>query len=355
MKIGIVTQPLSCNYGGILQTYALQEKLRSLGHDPITFLYNRHTWFWWIKNSILVTMLKMLGKRVEYYPSPSKVRSNNRGFRKFISEHISCSKEFSSYKSSLCAGLDAIVVGSDQVWRPMYNKYSLPDMFLRFTHTSQITRLSYAASLGTDRWEFSPEQTKVCSTLLSKFNAVSVREDSGVSLCEQYLNYPNAHHVLDPTLLLSRSHYLSLCKNVPVSSSSFIFVYLLDRTPEKTKFINEIAKNKNLSVLFLSADEKVKSTDTIEGWLSMFRDAKYVITDSFHGTVFSIIFHRDFNVFCNQSRGNARIDSLLKLFALENRLITDNVNLECIDWTSVDDVLNVNKEKSIRFLQSNLV
>ena len=132
---------------------------------------------------------------------------------------------------------DAYVVGSDQCWRPRYNAF-LSSMFLDFVKGEKTKRIAYAASFGTDQWEFTQEMTSICVPLAQKFDFVSVREDSGLKLCKEHLGV-NAVHVLDPTLLLTKEDYTHLIKaeNEPQSKGT-LFNYILDPDAAKSAFIN---------------------------------------------------------------------------------------------------------------------
>ena len=123
--------------------------------------------------------------------------------------------------------LEALVVGSDQTWRAKYNRGRLFDMFLRFARDFTGKKIAYAASFGVDNWEYSKKQTAICTSLLQQFNAISVRETSGVTLCKEYLRL-NAIAVLDPTLLIEREVYENLCVNIPLNKEKFLVAYVLD-------------------------------------------------------------------------------------------------------------------------------
>ena len=128
--------------------------------------------------------------------------------QKFISEYIH--RKIINFKNLRENDFDAIVVGSDQIWRPCMFP-NIENAYLRFTIDWDIKRISYAASLGVDNWEYSPKQTKECRRLIQKFNAISVREKSSIDLLKKYFNV-NACHVLDPTLLIEGSQYPVDCK-----------------------------------------------------------------------------------------------------------------------------------------------
>ena len=314
MKIAILTQPLLRNYGCILQNYALQTVLRRQGHDvkTIDYIYP-HTSFIILLLSWTKTLVYyMIGKKTRRFARFQKADSRTPLMNDFVSKNLSLTKIVRNYSKKQFKeyGFDCAVVGSDQVWRPKYNRH-LKDMFLYFVKKLSIKRIAYAASFGSEEWEFSQKQTKICSALAQKFDALSVREEDGVALCKKYLDI-DATWVLDPTLLLEKDDYLLLCSNVPKTQNKFLIVYLLDVNESVKLFCENEAKKRGLAVRFFTAGSK--ATLSVPEWLAMFRDAAYVVTDSFHGTVFSIIFKKEFRSFYNEKRGTARFESLLKLY-----------------------------------------
>lgn len=312
MKISIVTQPLLNNYGGNLQNFALQKTLQRLGHESTTvdFLRIPSCSFWirmrsWIKTVLLF----LIGKRRPFY------RYSYKGVRKpvsqnFLDDFVNKTGKCYKYRAKQFADCDAIVVGSDQVWRPKYN-YRIEDMFLKFAEKMPIKRIAYAASFGVDKWEYSIKQTDDCANLAQKFDAISVREESGVKLCKGHFGV-DATWVLDPTMLLDKEDYCEVCKDVPVVKEKFLAAYVLDKNDDIRTQCESIASERGLTLKFFEANSNASLS--IPEWLAMFRDASYVVTDSFHGTVFSIIFGKEFKCLYNKSRGSARFDSLLKIY-----------------------------------------
>lgn len=313
MKIGILTLPLSNNYGGTLQNYALQVALKKLGHDSITLDYipKRH-WFPWILENMKTILLFFIpSKRRAITPTPYRW-SRNKQFERFTSNHIIKTKTIREYSSSLMKAykLDAIIVGSDQVWRPKFNRH-IESSYLDFAYNYPIRKIAYAASFGVDTWEYTDQQTVACQQLAQQFDAISVREDSGIKLCEDYLHM-KAVHVIDPTMLLEKSDYEELIEHVKKDETSFLAAYILDPTDKKNEIVTQKANEKNLLVRQFSMDKEAKLS--VYEWLSMFRDSSFVITDSFHGVVFSIIFGKEFLCLGNGKRGQSRIDSLMRLY-----------------------------------------
>lgn len=338
MRIAILTQPLGHNYGGILQNYALQNILQILGHTPTTLKQ---------KDLHQISFFKLL------------IELPKRLFTKYIlkkRKYIFSEYVYNPNPIDLTQ-FDVYIVGSDQVWRPKYNIGMLDKMFLSFlSKRTNIKRISYAASFGTKEWEYTVEQTAKCSKFLSRFDAVSVRETDGVELCKEYLKREDAVCVLDPTLLLEREEYEELCREIPKIEEDILCAYILDLNDDIESKLKTIAIQKGLKLKIVSADNKC--TLTVPEWLAMFRDAKMIITDSFHGTVFSIIFNKEFYSITNIDRGGSRFTSLLSQFDLMSRLHVSINEISLIDdtikWDSVNAKRNELKQYSINFLTSNL-
>lgn len=373
MRIGILTLPLHTNYGGILQAYALQTVLERMGHEVVVFdTPNKCSLppFKDIPKCFLKRIVKkLLGRNqkifYEYYQNNKVIPVVSQNTQRFINSYIH-RKEISNFKELDGDSYDAIVVGSDQVWRPIYfnqgwRQQGIKNAYLAFASKWNIKRLSYAVSFGTDKKEYSDAQIVECRKLVQMFDAVSVREKSAVKQCRKYFNQ-SASHVLDPTLLLSVDDYISLFKISSVEKSyGSLLTYVLDSSELMTKYIRDIAQEKKLEPFNVNnpyeyddsrpLQERVKPS--VEKWLRGFYDAKFVITDSFHACVFSIIFHKQFVVVGNKERGMSRFESLLEMFGLEDRLVNigdDISSLSKIDYAVVDKIYDALKKESKSFL-----
>ena len=373
MKIGILTLPLYTNYGGILQAYALQTILERMGHE-VCFITKRrkplNLPLWKMPYSYSKRILKnILGTPYPIFYEQKINRETSiieQNTEKFIKRYI---KQFiiEEFPHIHETDFDSIIVGSDQVWRPIYFEglydSNISNAFLKFTKKWNIKRIAYAASFGTDKWEYTKRQTDECRKLMKLFDAISVRESSGVGLCKKYFNI-EAKHVLDPTMLLDKEDYVRLFKNTNTpKSKGTLLIYILDETQEKVKFVNKIASdahlipfrvNANVDNLFTSLENRIQPP--IEQWLRGFYDAEYVVTDSFHACVFSILFNKPFIAIGNESRGMSRFSSLLETFGLTDRLITNlssykpNKN---INWESVLYTLQEKRNEANTFLLRN--
>lgn len=353
MRIGILTQHFLRNYGGILQNWALQQVLIKLGHTPLTFehdtCYSRRRWL--MRTTKQVLQKRSLNNLPQY---PYKGRIGHKPFIHFILKNL-CSVPVHDFTRNLEAkyGIDAYIVGSDQVWRPAFNLGRLYNMYLDFASDS-VKKIAYAASFGVSEWEYNSIQTKRCKELVQRFSAVSVREDSGVALCNKYLDI-SAKLVLDPTLLLNKADYESLCNSIP-QAKPFIFVYALNLNDSIIKLSQKKSEELKTTIKTIQAGDKLKRDDSIEDWIASFRDAAFIVTDSFHGMVFSIIFNKPFLIIKNESGGNARYYSLLKQFGLEKRIVENMNNLpqEEINWEQVNKKRMILKQSSIKFLEDSL-
>lgn len=370
MKIAILTLALDANYGGILQCYALQTVLESFGHDVKVLTKPKYG-----RSYCIIYSLAVCKRLIKRYVLRDKI-SIFKAYHEIIRTNIDCfirqyihQYKLRKWTEDIANRFDAIIVGSDQVWRPIYSQdIPIEQYYLSFLRDSNIKRISYAASFGVDYCEYSESQIEKCMLLLRKFNAVSVRESSGISLCRKLFEV-NAELVLDPTLLLQADDYRSLIKKGNTQpSKGNLFVYVLDRTEEKENLVRKIASKTGLIPYWEDAnirDESIPSDKrikiSIEQWLRSFDDADFIITDSFHGCVFSIIFQRQFIVIGNKGRGMTRFDSLLALFSLTDRLFFldgtgfDNTLLEKkIDYKSIFEEIEKQRIHSLDFIKRSL-
>lgn len=382
MKIGILTQQLRTNYGGLLQAYALQTVLEKEGHEVSVIRREEPTAFS-ATNAAKAEFLakyyikKLLGKPNIPYVNRGQQSIIASKTNEFINKYIKHTQNIYYSSSAMkkmhrTSGYDAYIVGSDQVWRPFYSP-CIANYFLDFCkNDKKIKRISYAASFGVDTWEFNKSQETECKELIKLFDAVSVREISGVDLCNKYLA-SEAVHVVDPTMLLDRKEYINIVKaEREEKSKGDCFYYMLNLNSQKQEFISKVEKYKGLTSFTVMPKRSVENGldkfdndfddyvfPTVTQWLRAFMDAKIVLTDSFHGCVFSIIFNKNFWVVGNTRRGNARFESLLKTFGLEERLIDINdfsiINLDKeIEWGQVNNILEIKKNESLNFIRKNL-
>ena len=373
MRIAIITLPLHGNYGGTLQNYALQTVLKRMGHTVETVAFPRE-----LKQPLWRKPLAY-GKRFikkfvfrknvhifyeQWYNATQPLLLRN--VWKFVDNQI-VTRTVSRFTNIHEGDYDAFVVGSDQIWRPIYSYKPITDAYLSFAKDwKDVRRIAYAISFGTAEWEYTPGQTAQCAALVRLFDGVSVREDSAVKLCKEHFHC-EAVHVLDPTLLLSAEDYVALFSDkLSEPPRGQLLTYILDETPEKNHIVQKLAGHYHYQPYRANSrfedgdaplEERVQPS--VEQWLKDFYDAKFVVTDSFHATVFSILFGKPFIVIANKARGLSRIESLLKMFGLEKHIVYGEAELD----VSLDYALNRQqlqarlqtwREESLGFLRNSL-
>lgn len=378
MKIAIMTLPLGKNYGGIMQAWALQQVLKRMGHEPVTIdrqpvpkgLAHHATRLGYR------AAMKAVGKRKapinfeRYWPT---ILQHTHAF---IDQHITMSEPLDSTAKLKThfdrEQYDAVIVGSDQTWRPQYSP-NIDNFFLDFLEGKEIKRIAYASSFGVDHWEFTEAQTKRCAELAKAFDVISVREDSGVELCRKYLGV-EATHVLDPTLLLEKEDYEQLIGQDRLSDKpQGVYTYFLDKTPDKLELARQVSEELGVSIYSCQAkygiDQDVSATledftmPDVRDWLAGFANAKFVLTDSFHGMVFSVIFEKPFIAVVNENRGATRFVSLMGRLDLENQLckVVSGIDINCLErlldnkeYMYKLNKLNKLKNESSNFLHGSL-
>lgn len=362
LRVGVLTLPLNKNFGGNLQAFAMVQALRKRGHS--TVLLNRQH--------------PPTDASAPTDPATDQPLADSYGMNSstpnasFIDRYLTpttprlySSQQMASHVRGL--DLDAIVVGSDQVWRAKYARSILTDFFLGFLPASASTlRISYAASFGADKIAYGEKQAEV-ARLLARFDAISVREDSAVSLCRSQLG-GDAEHVLDPTMLLDPADYAAVLPPGGAASDGQLLTYVLDADDDKARVIHEIERRLGISAfgtngLAFGAESALRTAQgdrSVEHWLASFYRPAFVITDSFHGVVFSILFNRPFIAYGNPKRGMARFESLLRMFGLESRLVVSSDDLDVdamlapVDWARVNARLAELRSHSVQFLDAAL-
>jgi hypothetical protein len=372
MKIGILTLPLHHNYGGIIQVYALMTNLKELGYDPILIRREHQKPQKWrypfgvIKRIIQKFIFKIDVNVFEMNPQKSYLQNLNN----FINTNLTPQSYFlyttNEVKKYCLNGFDAFVVGSDQVWREEWHRNWKMNFFFDFVDNPELVKLSYAASFGIDTWNYNNSDTQKIKHLISQFRAVSVREDSAVRLCEEYLDI-KAQHLVDPVLLLLKECYLKLISSEDEVGCTDLFTYILDYNPRANDIIETASKYLQMKSYSIFENNEYKNMEqinyimpSISRWLACFNKAKYIITDSYHGCVFAIVFNKPFIVIGNEFRGQTRFKSILKLFGLEDRfvgsLVDNNLSFlnSNIDWKKINLKIEQERIKSNQFFTSNL-
>lgn len=384
-RIGLLTLPLNTNYGGILQALALYEYLTSAGNEVVFMERSRKSP---LKKRLAVAGVKWLPAALFAPPRPGvlldALRCRLAGRLSRLRQIPERQKQMEAYRHFIHAlmpvrtgplysmagmqeavrrfGLDTLMVGSDQVWRLTYQPPgSADDYFLGFAGKAEpgqrLRRVSYAASFGVGSWTY-PAYTARASALLGQFDAVSVREESGISICRDALGRGDAVCVLDPTLLVDPAFYERIAAPPSPAVKPVLLEYILDYNAQKSDAGRAIAgylwSDYAVRTIRLGGSQDVPD---VPGWVRAFMDADFVVTDSFHGMVFSIIFRKNFMAIVNHDRGADRFTSLLGLLGLEDRLIDSSapeqgraLAAKPIDYIAVARKLEALRQGSVDFL-----
>lgn len=373
MKIGIITHWWSSeNYGQLLQCYALQAYLHRLGHDAVIIRYSVPH-----KEALMARLAKVARHPLQWlifrwnqYVYNRKIlpaRAAARMFPAFREKYLK--KTSGIYHSvsdlnSLEIDLDALICGSDQVWNFVNLNSSGKPWFLNFGDDS-LRRIAYAASFG--RGKIPSDFLSFIRPLLAKFDAIGVRERSGVDIC-RIAGRNDAEHVVDPTLLLSAQEYLDTFDKEELGylpPNKMIFAYFLqsrDKHPWNQMEVFAKTQDSELiatEVYYAKLPFCALVNPTIPGWIQTIKKSEAIFTNSFHGTVFSIILRRPFISFLrsgNTAEMNDRIYSLLDTLRLTGRIYNPNDPLgkqvaAPIDWDQVYEKLEILKDESKAFLR----
>ena len=364
MKVSFITKHSVSNYGSILQTYATQEILKKLGCEPEIINYMRYD----LRNNKLYnTLLKNQPKwnknfltrtiyRIIQMPNYILMDSKFKKFRKKMYDNTTILYGSNEELKKNPPRADVYCTGSDQIWGKNVNGKVDKAYFLDFVPEGSRC-ISYAASIGLDK--VSEEFEKQLQELLKKYQKIMVREESAVDILKR--NNIESTLVLDPTLLLDKEDWEKV-SDKKKNNKKYILIYQLHANKNFEKYAKEFSKKVGLplirvtpSINQISRCGKFKYLPTPGQFLRYFRDASYVITDSFHGTVFSIIFNRKF-IDISPGETATRIKNILKLVDLEERLLKDYSDFSLIDreidWNKVNKILKEEKDKSIELLKN---
>lgn len=357
VDVGILTYHRAINYGAVLQAYALQRYLSKFGitseiidyrsstiepqHNKMQFSLSNHI----ISNLKILLSKKNYNKKIDNF-------DNFLSKEMVISEKITSKDQLDKIKEKY----DKIIVGSDQVWNYKINNFDRT-YFLDFAEQSQ--KYSYAASFGLSKID--DEVFTIISNLISSFKGILVREKSGSEIIRSMLGY-SPDVVVDPTMLLDKSDWESMASEN--NHGRYVLVYSFGKNKTINRYARRISEILKIKIIFLGSNHKIGIKNIYnkiggpKDFITLIRNAEYVITNSFHGTVFSIIFNKNFNtVFLDESRGiNSRLSDLLETSGLNDRLLSnthyENIDLKCgtIDY----EIVNVKIRKQVELSKKSL-
>lgn len=356
-RVGIITHWNSKdNYGQKLQAYALQVVLRNLGFDPFLIRYISDGGQ--ITHSKWICMYHSCKSYIKYVIKKGLLSHNdkNRKAIEFIHSQLSVSQRLYTRWSILKfpPKADFYITGSDQVWNKLDGSY-----FLDFVNNGGH-RISYAASFG--GCKYTEQDSKYVKKWLKNFSSISVRENDGHDFCDK-LGFFDSKIMPDPTFLLGFQDYKRLFSGINNDRSPYLFLYLLGHENKfEIQSAFDFANKHNLNVVYVASqgrrDSFPKEFPTVPQWLELLANAKYVITNSFHGTVFSLIFERSFisiPLFGNAEKMNDRLQTLLTQTSLMHRFTIDcNILLENVAFDSIRISIEKLKKQGLDFLNNSL-
>lgn len=346
----IVTFYNAINYGAILQTYALKKAMSTLCSTYIFKYHNPHiVRIYSISPFSSCSLREMAAKLIRFIPNAKKKFRFKSFEKKYLTNNKPILKEL------------FYITGSDQVWN-----YNCTDFdktyFLDFVEDKKLKN-SYAASFGIEKIpdEYKAEYKK----LLSDFNMISVREKSGQKIIKDLIGI-DVPVTIDPTLLLTEAQWAAdFCKRH--TKKEYILVYSFSLTDTMCEFVNRLSDEKNLHVIILMPNKRIgkkgpikrsiyKTNVSPEKWVNYFYNASYIVTNSFHGTAFSINFNKNFFVelLPPPAKVNSRLIDILELLGLSGRLITnENLKIDSpIDYAPVNEILNGKRKESLKYLEA---
>lgn len=367
-KVEVITMHRIVNYGSVLQAYATQQIIKKLGYD-IEFID------YYPERMHMMGMLKRIKNKKNIFKKSFFLRNIARiiilpsyikrffVFKNFIKDKLNLSeKTYYTYDdiNKKLPIADIYCTGSDQVWNSGWNEKIDKSFFLDFGCIDNTKKIAYAASFGKDKLnENEIDKTK---ELLKKYKYISVREKSGVNILEN-LGIENSTNVVDPTLLLNKKNWESITSD-KYDNKDYILIYNLNRNKKIDKYSKKISKQTGLKIKRLSYQfhefYKIGNScfiPNVSDFLSLIKNSKYIITDSFHAIVFSVIFNKEFFILY-PDKYSTRLQSILELLNLEDRVIYDITDLKIlnkkINYKSVNKKINVLKKESIEWLKDAL-
>lgn len=367
MRVGIITLHRVRNYGSVLQTLALQYKIEKRNLETVIIDYYPKRY----SSKGLLHRLKYKSKKLEHnivlltiaraiilvsYVKKKMV------FDPFLKKELHMTARTYYSEDELEKNIpeaDLYCTGADQVWNSHWNEGIDWPFYLKFL-SDKSPRFSYGSSFGNDR--ISMQEVDEIKPFLEKYTYLSAREDTGKKILNE-MGFTHAEQVLDPTLLLNAREWKTYVSH-KYRNQKYVVTYNLHHDPEIDLFASKLAEKKNLKVFHISYNlhdvvrkGTLKWCPTVQEYLGLIQDAEYVVTDSFHASVFSILFHKKFLAIYPVVAG-ARIESLLKLVGLEERGVHGAVGIEIIDteidYSAIDLVLDENREISEQYLDRAL-
>lgn len=367
MKISIITIHYIHNYGSVLQTYATQYLFEKAGYDVQIVDYVRPN----CRQENILAGQCMQDQRsggvrsypvirhIMYYKRKYYLKRCDSVFHAFIAKYIHLSQPYNTMESLMQDPpiADVYCTGSDQMWNSIWNDGILKEHFLVYAPAGK-KRIAFSTSFG--RTELDKSELEITRSFIQKYDAISVREKSALDLLEQ-MGYRNGVHILDPTLIMTANDWASQLSIIPKINYRYVLTYGLNDNQELGTFARKIAKDNGLRLINIGLSwrayfnpGKTIQLPSVATFLSLIKHADYIVTDSFHGTAFSLNFNRQFFVFY-PGRFSTRLQSILSLTHQEHRAVSDCTadwkKIKPIDYTEVNTILARERQKARRFIE----
>lgn len=360
MKVAFITLHRVFNYGSVLQAYATQKVIESVGHEPIVIDYIPKAWqlkslLWQVHNP-----KGFVKDSVYRLMRAASVVIKTKKFWGFLKKNLNMTKTYRSFEE-LCVKppeADVYCAGSDQMWNIKYSGID-EAFYLRFAQ-STARKIAFSTSIGMTG--FSNDESGIIKDYVSDFDALSFREESACGLMKS-LGF-DSEVIIDPTLQLTKEEWRVMASDRLIKENYLVLMLLYNEDNNATKIAREIADKKGLKLVKISWElTKPEGVDILmthrspEEFLSLFYNADYVVTNSFHGLAFTINFNKPF-IAIKRNEYNTRLENLLSVTNLTDRMVTDNIDRFDIDmpinYDFVNDVLNEERKKAKEFLLENI-
>jgi hypothetical protein len=377
VKIGILNCQHIDNYGAVLVAFSLQKALEDMGHKVVVLNYrpqygnetvavsekkNLQYYLTKIKKNGIVTILKRKYKMKKYSAHKALKYLDHDKYESWREKYLYLSDKMYD-EDSIIEGYDIIIEGSDVVWKPQRILGKEKNVFMLKNVSNDTYCMTYAASIGTDDAAELDRIRGIMLQYLKKYNKISIREKTSQKFISECARKP-VEVCIDPTMLLDRTVYEKMAS--PYDGEPYIFMYTMGINEEAIKFVNWVSKKLDCGVIHPNlyyVNKKVRRTiKTYEeadpsDFLSYVKNAKLVVTNSFHGTVFSLIFHTPFYTF-GRGEINIRMTDLLKQFEIGNRFLDKAYHLENnfaeIDFFKTDKIMERERQKGLEYLRRSI-
>lgn len=356
-----ITTARTQNYGAVLQAYALHKKIFQLGgQNEIIYLESeRPRFFEKMKGyGFKIKLIKLLENIFKLIRYPQSKRNFNR-FIEFSENNFKHTKEILELDEIELKKYDAIITGSDQMFGFGPNSQINKARFLFFRYSGKIKRYSFAASFG--EYDFTEVQLEFLKQQLNQYEIISVRETQGKKYLKEKLNI-EAQVNIDPVFLLKKEDWEKIIEDEKIIKNKYILCYFLVSSPILESMIKNLKKKYGYPVVCVqtTAIKRIKADKYIfdagpKEFLNLIKNAEFVITTSFHGTAFSIIFEKDFYSILKKGYRTERFESLLEKLNLKDRMLSSVCEeITSINYQGVSKIITKNREKNIQYLEKIL-